>query len=283
MKSNIIFDKLKYILYLVAISLLITACSDDDDDPLTPAEDHFEAIGMQFSNSGIVLASILRGVTTDTLEAPLNAISDHYEIMFYNDDEQLIDPPEEDHYSLGWEIADPSKLEVWQHEGEEGGFEFHLRGLDEGITTIEFFIVHEGHNDFRSGQIPVEIHHDEHAHGEPVGFKLVDEESGDVLATVNADGSVTGSLDINNGETTDHIEVEFFDAYGVEFQPTVPPHALSIESANTAIAVITGLEEDEPWAFKVSGVAAGSTTITIGIMHDGSLGKSFNPVTVNVN
>ncbi len=247
------------------------------------AHEHFEAIGMQFSNSGIELARILRGVTTDTLEAPLGAISDHFEIKFFNEDEQLIDPPDGEHYTLGWEITDESKLAVWQHEGEEGGFEFHLRGLAEGVTTIEFFVVHEGHNDFRSGQIPVEIHHDEHAHGEPVGFKVIDEDSGNILVTANADGTVTGTLNLNNGETTDHLEVEFFDENGVEFQPQAPPHGLFIESANTNIVTITGQEEEEPYAFKLTGVAAGTTTITIGVMHDGSLEESFSPVTVNVN
>ena len=61
-------------------------------------------------------------------------------------------------------------LEVWQHEGEEGGFEFHLRGLKIGVTEIEFFILHNGHSDYRSGLFPVVIEPQDGAAGEPWVF-----------------------------------------------------------------------------------------------------------------
>ncbi len=280
--SKLILSRRISLIYLVLATLLIiSACSDDD--PLTAEEDHFEAIGMYFSTSGIEIARILRGETTDTLEAPVGGLSDHTEIMFFNEDEELVDPPSDEEKSLSWEIEDESIVEVYQHEGEEGGYEFHLRGLKEGVTAIEFFVLHEGHNDYRSGQIPVKVINDEDSHDKPVGFKLIDEESETVLASVNADGSVTGSLSIGIGETTDHIEVEFFDENGVEFKPAAPPHGLFIESSDTSIVTITGEEEDEPWAFKLSGVSSGTSTITIGITHDGELEESFNQVAVNVN
>ena len=78
--------------------------------------------------------------------------------------------------------------------------------------------MHEGHADYRSGKFPIRIEHeDETAHGAPVGFSLIDEESGNTLLTLSEMG-VTGSLSVNFNETTDHIEVEFFDANGIEFQ-----------------------------------------------------------------
>jgi hypothetical protein len=155
--------------------------------------------------------------------------------------------------------------------------------LEHGETSIEFFVSHGDHNDYRSGEIPIRIEHeDESAHGAPVGYNLIDEESGNTLLTLSESG-VTGSLAVNSGETTEHIEVEFFDANGVVFQPAVPPHALALESSDTGIFDITGLEEDEPWAFKIMGVSAGTATLTIRIMHDESIGKEFDPITVTIN
>ena len=145
---------LNIFLTLTSVSIL-AGCAKDES--LAPQEEHFEAIGMYFTSSGIRVASILRGETSDTLNAPLGKIGEGIEIQFYDKDENLIDPPEREHQKLAWEIEDPSIVEVWQHPGEEGGFEFHLKGLTIGITKIEFFIMHEEHADFRSGKIPVKV------------------------------------------------------------------------------------------------------------------------------
>lgn len=143
------------ILVFVVLFLVVVAFSACKDDPVTPPEDHFEAIGVQISTSGIPVASILRGVTSDTLQASVGVLTDHYDIKFYDESENLQDPPSEDHYKLSWAISDTSLVEVRQHEGEEGGFEFHLMGKKSGFTDIEFFILHNNHSDFRSGKIPV--------------------------------------------------------------------------------------------------------------------------------
>lgn len=274
----------KLILLLAAAILfvILPSCSDDDD-PVAPQEDHFEAEGIIFYTSGIQIAQILRGTATGELEAPLGGLSDHIDVKFYDEDDNVIDPPEDDDKSFAWEIEDPTVVEVWQHEGEEGGFEFHLRGLKEGHTDIEFFVMHEGHSDYRSGTIEVHVEDDSHAHDEPVGLKVIDEESGNVLATVNADGSVTGSLTLSAGTTTDHMEVEFFDEHGTEFQPAAPPHSLGVQTANTSVVGITGQEEDEPWAFKLQGLSAGTTTITLSILHEGAVEETFSAINVTVN
>ncbi len=141
-------------LFLVSITI-ITGCSKDES--LAPQEEHFEAIGMYFTSSGIKVASILRGETSDTLKAPLSALGDAIDIQFYDKNENLIEPPNVEHQKLAWEIENPTIVEFWQHPGEEGGFEFHLKGLELGITNIEFFIMHEEHADFRSGKIPVKV------------------------------------------------------------------------------------------------------------------------------
>lgn len=148
----------KRILFIVLFSidlLLTNGCSKDDI--LEPQEDHFEAEGMVFYSSGIKLAEIFRGVTSDTLRAKVGLLSEHMEIKFLNPERQEIDPPDYKKQPLVWEIADTSIVSIKQHEGKEGSYEFHLWGKKEGVTKIEFFILHEGHPDFRSGKIPIKV------------------------------------------------------------------------------------------------------------------------------
>jgi hypothetical protein len=140
-------------LIIILPFILFTAC--DEDDPVTPQEEHFEAIGVVLTNSGMEVASILRGETEDTLYAQVGAISDHLEVKFYNEDEQIVDAPDDGEKTLSWEIGDTAVLEVHQDDGHDGEFEFHLKGLAAGTTTLELFIMHEGHADFRSGKFTV--------------------------------------------------------------------------------------------------------------------------------
>lgn len=146
--------KLLLFIFLIT-SVLITSCKED---PLSAEEEHFEAIGMAiFDASGKMVVKILRGVTADTLKGELNKRSDHFDVKFYDGSEKLIDPPDSEETKFKWSIDDTSLFSIYQHEGEEGGYEFHIDGLKSGKTHIEFFIEHEGHNDYRTGKIPVQI------------------------------------------------------------------------------------------------------------------------------
>jgi len=146
---------IKIMIPAILVILLFGACSEDD--PVTPQEEHFEAIGVVLTTSGIQMVSILRGETSDTLYAVVDEISDHLEVKFYNEDEQVVDAPDDGEKTLSWEIADTDIVEVHQDDGHDGEFEFHLKGLKPGTTTIELFIMHAGHADFRSGKIPVVV------------------------------------------------------------------------------------------------------------------------------
>ncbi|MBM4170711.1 MAG: hypothetical protein FJ214_02430 [Ignavibacteria bacterium] len=139
----------------ISVSLFLTSCKED---PLSAEEDHFEAIGIAiFDASGKMVVKILRGVTADTLKGEVNKRSDHFEVKFLDESEKLIDPPDSGDKKFKWVIDDPALFSIYQDSGEEGGFEFHIDGLKSGKTKIEFFIEHEGHNDYRSGKIPVQI------------------------------------------------------------------------------------------------------------------------------
>ncbi len=279
-------------LWIVALlfSTLSFAVGCDDDDPLSPPEDHFEAVGLQIVQSGNVIFSYYgpdyapgTTLTDDTIKIS-QGLSDHWDVKFYDEDSLVIDPPDDADKSFSAVFSDPTVAELWWHEGEEGEFEFHMKGLKEGFTTVEFKVLHNDHADFTTLPIPVMVDTNVN-HGPPVEVKLNDEDSGDLLATsyeMTSSSEPTDTISVTNGETTDHIVAYFFDANDIKFQPGVPPHSLEVTSSNTAIADITGQEPGEPWAFKIEGKSEGTTEITVKILHDGSLGKEFKPISVKV-
>ena len=152
-------SSIKFLLsVLLSIMILNFNGCQKDDYPLAPEEDHFEAIGLLiYDASGKQVAKILRGVTSDTLYAESGKISDHFTVKFYNDEEKIVNPPTSEHLKFNAKIDNETVAKFWQHPGEEGEFEFHIDGVKRGKTLIEFFIEHEGHNDFRTGKIPLQI------------------------------------------------------------------------------------------------------------------------------
>ena len=134
--------------------LLVSACAEDD--PVTPQIDHVEAIGIVLFQGSDVVAAVLRGETSDTLFADEGVTGESTTVRFYDEDETIVEA-HADEVTFSWEIADESVAEVLQDSGMEGTFEFRLRGKKAGTTTIEFFILHEGHADFRSGKLTLVV------------------------------------------------------------------------------------------------------------------------------
>lgn len=147
-----LFLKVSFVLFL---SFVIISCSKDE--PLAPEEDHFEAEGMVFYESGIKIVEIFRGVTTDTFFVPSGSMTPHIDVKFLSPERELLDPPDYREKPMGWAISDTSIVSLHQDAGDEGKYEFHLEGKKAGVTDIEFFVLHEGHPDFRSGKIPVKV------------------------------------------------------------------------------------------------------------------------------
>ena len=121
-------------------------------------------------------------------------------------------------------------------------------------------------------------------HGEPVGIRLSDEGMGTLLAEapLAGQGDATGSLTVAAGDSTDHIEAQFFDSGNVEFQPAAPPHALGIAVADTTLLGIDPPADPEFWAFRLIGKQVGSTTITLSILHNGDTEETFSTIAVSV-
>lgn len=142
-----------FIIILLAVSVI--SCSDDED-PVAPQEEHFEAIGtVIYDATGAEVLRVLRGTTTDTLLAKVGVLSDHFDVKFIDEDEDVVDAPDDEESSMGIDVSDTNLLEIEQDE--PGAFEFHLMGKAIGVTSIEIKILHAGHADYRSGLIPVKI------------------------------------------------------------------------------------------------------------------------------
>jgi hypothetical protein len=153
--GEILMKKMMIVAFFAVALLLLEGCKKEDS-PITPVEEHFAAEGVYLSTSGIPVASIFRGVSTDTIKVPLGNSTDHMDLRFFDASRNVIEPPTDKNKKLSWSIADTSMVELWRHADEpDAEYEIHLRGKKAGMTTIEFFLVHEGHNDFRSGNIKV--------------------------------------------------------------------------------------------------------------------------------
>ncbi|MDZ7764097.1 MAG: hypothetical protein U5K00_06670 [Melioribacteraceae bacterium] len=140
---------------IISLTISVISCSDDED-PVAPQEEHFEAIGtVVYYATGAEVLRVLRGTTTDTLLAKVGVLSDHFDVKFIDEDEDVVDAPDDEESSMGIDVSDTNLLEIEQDE--PGAFEFHLMGKAIGVTSIEIKILHAGHADYRSGLIPVKI------------------------------------------------------------------------------------------------------------------------------
>ncbi len=272
-----------YFKFIVIISFLIITVACSKDNETINQADHFEAIGTAITDaSGAISVKILRGITTDTLVAPYGARSEAMFIKFYDNNENIIQPPKDADKYLGYEIGDPSLVKVYQHEGEEGGYEFHLDGLKEGKTTIQFFVMHNGHADYRSGLIPLVVKNIEGAHGEPISILIKEGENDSTVATADDLGITSGSIKLPVNVTTDHMVVYFKDSEGRVFQPSIAEHSVEFVTDNTGIATVTGLIVNEPFAFKIQGQAVGLTKLTVKLKHGTTVAKTFYPINIEI-
>lgn len=249
----------------------------------------FEAEGLVIIESGVRFFRYFQGeIDSDEgrvseLTAPIG-LTPHWRIAFLDEHGEELDPPDDSEFAFGWTIADTDILEVHQDEGDEGSFDFHLRGLHEGETTIVFEVRHEGHVDYRTEPIPVHVESQAGQHGEPVGVRLKEEDSGEVLveAPVAGDGTASDELSVAAGDTTDHIATFFFDEHDVEFQPEAPDETLGIAVGDTSLLAIDPPVAPEYWAFRLIGKKAGTTTITLSILHEGEAEETFAPISVEI-
>ena len=145
---------------LLALTFLVTGCGDDNPvDPDEGDQTHDEdAVGVLLRQSGEEIARYENGEVEGRVAIGENKQTPLLTTRFIAEDGDLYVPENED-FSLDWEIADPEIAEVVHHE-EDGKWRFHIVGKEEGTTTIRVKLNHNDHADFVSLPIEIEVIHD---------------------------------------------------------------------------------------------------------------------------
>ena len=122
-------------------------------------KEHFEPEGLVLIDSGNRFFRYFQGQIAASggrvghLRVPNGGLTAKWSIMFLDHDGDEIDPPDEPDFKFTATIADPTVVEVYQAPADVGKFEFQLRGLKVGETTIVLEVTHDDHIDFRT--IPI--------------------------------------------------------------------------------------------------------------------------------
>ena len=132
----------------------ISACDstdvhDDDHD------DHAEVEGLMLRANGQTLVTVDEGEVSGTITVPVGDETALILVEFMDHDGDEVHVDEDPDLSLGHVIGDDSIIEWEQHEGED--YEFHLKGLSAGTTTLVLELRHGDHADFRTPAITVVV------------------------------------------------------------------------------------------------------------------------------
>ncbi len=117
-----------------------------------------------------------------------------------------------------------------------------------------------------------------HDHFEPRGLILrVGTDS-----VVYDNGVVNGSLTVKAGEETDLISLDFILEDGERETPTDDDFSLDYTIGDTTVASVEQHEADGPWKFHIDGRKAGTTTLTLQLMHVDHADFTAKPIEVVV-
>lgn len=135
-------------------TLLFTAC---DDNPASGGkEEHADPKGLELVHDGDVIYKYFdRDLTEPTHKHFLVGKEYLFEVHFLDEEgDHIHDEDLGEEYSLNWNIENENILEIHQYE-EDGRWNFHLKGLAEGGSKVQFHLMHGGnHADFQT--FPVE-------------------------------------------------------------------------------------------------------------------------------
>lgn len=273
--------------FLVATLFTLQACDTTSNDH----DDHSDPFGAALIMNGVEIAAQEGGAITyldgDHLELEVGEETNLIQIRFIAEDGDRFTPDADDGFSLQWKVADESVLEVEQHE-EDGPWSFHLVGTGVGETTVEFDLFHNDHSDFTT--LPFDVHVEEVVSG-----MEVQDESGQSVVTVNDAGEVTGTFEVNAGETAGEFTAIFLDEDGAAID-TDHDYELEWHVEGTEIATVEAVE-GSPFSFNIQGVSAGQTQVHFALIkaheddgggdghdHDGEIEVYESPdIIINVN
>ncbi len=157
------------LLAILSLTVFFTSC--DDSDTVTPSEEHFEAVGYVLLNDNDeVVFRLFEGQVDVTISESVavnlaDGISE-YHVHFLDEDGNDIGTPEGEHdheeeteeehgdeeTTLTVEVQDEGVATVEAHE-----WEVEITPVAVGSTQMKIQILHNGHADFNSPFVPLEV------------------------------------------------------------------------------------------------------------------------------
>lgn len=126
---------------------------------------------------------------------------------------------------------------------------------------------------------PVDDDHDDE-HAEPVGLTV---SSSGLQLVRYEEGVVTGRIEVGTLKETPLLSVRFLDEDDDLFTPhEVDGFSLGLEIADAEIAETEQHDEDGAWAFHLVGLATGTTTLVVKILHEGHADFVSQPIELHV-
>ena len=142
-----------------ALGLLLTftmagVAGCEDDNPVVGDGDHFEPVGLVLRIDGTEIVRYQNGAVSGAIDVAEGGATSQVEVRFIMEDGGLA-VPEDDDEQLGVEIDDATIADVV--DDDSGDWKFRIRGIAAGETDAVVRILHGGHADFQSKQIPVRV------------------------------------------------------------------------------------------------------------------------------
>ncbi len=145
----------RFFIALLFAAMVFTAC--EKDNPVEAEEhdhDHAEAVGLVLSSNGESVVNYTDGEVLGTIELNLNDGAVSYQLQFIAEDGDRF-VPEEDHYSLDYEISNNAVFSLLMDQKND--WDFSLEPKQAGSATLVIKIMHGDHADFVSAPLQVEV------------------------------------------------------------------------------------------------------------------------------
>lgn len=266
------------ILATMAACGLLAACSNPTESRPEPKCDHVDADGivveMTTATPDSLLASQWQGTVGGSIALEAGHAMSGVRVTFLDADSTriVVSTDCEDH-RLAWTVADTALLDV-AADGTDR-WSVVLTPKQTGDTSVRFRVWHGDHADFTSLPIPVSITPGTDPHAEAEGLRV--ELAGQRLATV-WQGAAEGAVEVAAGDSTHVLTVRFLDADGDAFTPV----GADVELAATVEGTAARVAPAGDWSVRIHGLATGSATLTLTLMHDGHADYTSAPIAVEV-
>lgn len=132
------------------VSLLVSSCSNPVEDR---DDDHEEAEGLVLTLSGTDVVTVKEGKVTGSITVTDNQKTPMMDVFFLDTEGKRFQPSDT-LKTLEWSFA-ASDIAEAEQEGERWKIRFKGRAV--GQTTFELRLMHGGHADFRTPQIPITV------------------------------------------------------------------------------------------------------------------------------